>query len=95
MNRDPTPNSRVNFTLPLVLTLVPGLGAFVGTVTDMEAVTLAAFFCSPLFALAAGIILGLRTGHTAGMKAAHAVGWSVGCLACSVMVQWIGCTVTR
>lgn len=95
MTPDPAPNSRVNFTLPLVLTLVPGIGAFCGTVTDMEAVTLASFFSTPLFALAAGIILGLRTGRTSGTRALHAVGWTIGSLACSVMVQWIGCTVTR
>jgi hypothetical protein len=48
-----------------------------------------------VLALAAGILLGIRTGDSAGAKALHSLLWAMGAMAVSIGFQFMGCTAVN
>lgn len=79
--------------IALLLILAPGVGALLGTMLHSEQFTVTNLVLSPAFALAAGILLGIRTGDSAGAKALHSLLWTMGALGVSIGLQSMGCRV--
>jgi hypothetical protein len=75
----------------ILFILAPGLGALLGTMLNAESFTVANLVLSPALALAAGILLGLRTGDSAGAKALFSLLWAMGAMGVSLGLQFMGC----
>lgn len=95
MNPEGPPRPRLRIAWPLVLTVMPALGSLAGGIDGLEPVTIIAFLSSPVFALAAGILLGRQSSQTPGGKFLHGVLWSLGSLAVSLLLQGAGCSLTN
>ena len=79
----------------LLLILAPGLGALLGTMLNAEQFTVANLVLSPALALTAGVLLGIRTGDSAGAKVLHSLLWAIGALGVSLGLQFMGCNVVN
>lgn len=94
---DTTPSNRGTglVAIALMLILAPGVGALLGTMLNAESFTAVNLMLSPALALTAGILLGLRTGDSAGAKVLHSLLWAVGALGVSLGLQFMGCNVVN
>lgn len=81
--------------IALLLIFAPGVGALFGTMLNAESFTVANLVLSPALALAAGILLGLRTGDSAGAKVLHSLLWALGALGVSLGLQFMGCNAVN
>lgn len=81
--------------IALLLIFAPGVGALFGTMLNAESFTVANLVLSPALALASGILLGLRTGDSAGAKVLHSLLWAMGALGVSLGLQFMGCNVVN
>ena len=79
----------------LLLILAPGLGALLGTMLNAEQFTVANLVLSPALALTAGVLLGIRTGDSAGAKVLHSLLWAIGALGVSLGLQFMGCNAVN
>jgi hypothetical protein len=95
MNSTPSRSGTGLVIIALLLILAPGLGALLGTMLNAEQFTVANLVLSPVLALAAGILLGIRTGDSAGAKALHSLLWAMGAMAVSIGFQFMGCTAVN
>ncbi len=94
---DSTPPNRGSglVVIALLLILAPGVGALVGTMLNSEQVTVANLVLSPALALAAGILLGIRTGDSVGAKVLHSLLWALGAMGVSLGLQFMGCNAVN
>ena len=95
MNSTPSRSGTGLVIIALLLILAPGLGALLGTMLNAEQFTVANLVLSPALALAAGILLGLRTGDSAVAKALHSLLWAMGALGVSLGLQFMGCNAVN
>ena len=79
----------------ILLILAPGFGSLLGTMLSAESFTVANLVLSPALSLAAGILLGLRTGDSAGAKALHSLLWAMGAMGVSLGLQFMGCNAVN
>jgi len=94
MNQPPKPASAPIIWLPLLLTILPAVGSFTSGLPGLRILAEIALMFSPLLALAAGILLGIRTGKTTGSRVLLSFLWATGSYAGSLMLQIWGCAVT-
>ena len=95
MNSTPSRSGTGLVIIALLLILAPGLGALLGTMLNAESFTVANLVLSPALALAAAILLGLRTGDSAGAKARHRLLWAMGAMGVSLGLQFMGCNAVN
>ncbi len=81
--------------IALLLILAPGVGALLGTMLNAEQFTVANLVLSPALALTAGVLLGIRTGDSAGVKVLHSLLWAIGAVGVSLGLQFMGCNAVN
>lgn len=81
--------------IALLLILAPGVGALLGTMLNAEQFTVANLVLSPALSLTAGILLGMRTGDSAGAKVLHSLLWALGAMGVSLGLQFMGCNAVN
>lgn len=79
----------------LLLNLLPGCGSLLSGLVGDNSFAEFLFFVSPPLALTAGILLGFRSGQTTGSKLLFSALWTIGSLACSLLLQAGGCAITN
>ncbi len=95
MNSTPSRSGTGLVIIALLLILAPGVGALFGTMLNAESFTVVNLVLSPALALAAGILLGLRTVASAGAKVLHSLLWTMGALGVSLGLQFMGCNAVN